>query len=130
MLFFLLVFFCAPRLSSPLLVSSIPVVVEHDPPQVGGHQLLLLVGKAEAGQMQLAGATFRKAELPIWDEGLLEFVPVLQATRYLGGRAASLQCYNSGRMDGHELCLECIPAVCIPGAAASQVQVGQMFIAA
>lgn len=95
-----------PRTPSPLLVSSIPVIVEHDSPQVGGHQLLLLVGKAEAGQMQLAGAAFRQAEVPVWDEGLLELVPVLQAARYLGGRARSLQCYecNAGIMDRNALC--------------------------
>lgn len=82
--------------SSPLLVSSVPVAVEHDPPQVGGHQLLLLVGQTEAGQMQLAGAALREAELPVRDEGLLELVPVLQAARYLGGTARSSQCnkYN------------------------------------
>lgn len=82
--------------SSPLLVSSVPVAVEYDPPQVGGHQLLLLVSQTEAGQMQLAGSALREAELPVRDEGLLELVPVLQAARYLGGRARSSQCnkYN------------------------------------
>lgn len=72
--------------SSPLLVASISIVVQHYPPQVRGHQLLLLLRQAQAGQLQLAGAALRQAELPVWNKSLLELVPVLQTAWYLQGR--------------------------------------------
>lgn len=63
---------------SPLLIASISIIIENNPPQVGGHQLLLLVGETETGQLQLACSALWESELPVWNEGLLELVPVLQ----------------------------------------------------
>lgn len=76
-------FLVKQKFASPLLISAFSVVVEHDPPEVWGHQLLLLISEAEAGQLQLAGTAFWQAELPVRDKGLLELVPVLQTAWYL-----------------------------------------------